>query len=355
VTPAPFESYSQNGEDVVLWRALHRVENGRYIDVGANHPRIDSVSLAFYEHGWQGITIEPDPAFANMQVAERPRDLMIEAAITVKDRDAITLHVVNGTGLSTLDGALAQGHARSGYDTHDVEVVTRTMDSVLEEAGWHDMDIHFMSIDTEGSERDVLESIDLHLWRPWVLVVEATAPTSTESTRHRWEDIVLDAGYRFCLFDGLSCFYVSAQKADELGDRLSYPACVFDDYTTPATREADHEYVKLADRVHQLDELATKTVPDLIEQVTRWRAQAVNRWATAIANEAELEAALTACTDLQDTIEEMHRAIHLERIESRSVIAGLQAQLDDLLKSSSWRITKPLRLLGNQAAKKDRR
>ena len=53
-------SYSQNFEDVMLWRALKDVENGFYIDVGANHPAIDSVTKLFYENGWSGINIEPE-------------------------------------------------------------------------------------------------------------------------------------------------------------------------------------------------------------------------------------------------------------------------------------------------------
>lgn len=47
----PFVSYAQNLEDVRLWRALKLFPRGFYIDVGANHPRIDSVTLAFYERG----------------------------------------------------------------------------------------------------------------------------------------------------------------------------------------------------------------------------------------------------------------------------------------------------------------
>ncbi len=217
VGSSTFESYSQNGEDVVLWRALHEVRDGRYIDVGANHPQIYSVSMGFYNRGWSGITVEPDPAFAEMQRAERPRDVMVEAAITAKDGDTITFHVVDGTGLSTLDPSLAQAHARAGFETHEVEVTTRTIDSILEEANWAGLDIHFMSVDTEGAEKDVLESVDLTVWRPWVLVVEATAPLTTQSTREFWEKLVLDAGYRFCLFDGLSCYYVAEERAALLG------------------------------------------------------------------------------------------------------------------------------------------
>ena len=44
-----FVSYAQNFEDVLLWRALRDIEHGFYVDVGAQDPVTDSVSLSFYE------------------------------------------------------------------------------------------------------------------------------------------------------------------------------------------------------------------------------------------------------------------------------------------------------------------
>jgi FkbM family methyltransferase len=311
--PSPtFASFSQNGEDVVLWRALQGVPNGRYVDVGANDPEIFSVSMGFYQRGWSGITIEPDPEFAQMQRDQRPRDWLVEAAITPKDRDLVTFHVVDGTGLSTLDDNLARAHQSAGFDTHDVAVQTRSLDSVLEEAGWEGMDIHFMSVDTEGSEQAVLESLDLTVWRPWVLVVEATSPLTTESTRDRWEPLVTGSGYRFCMFDGLSCFYVAEEHEASLGLALSYPACPLDNYTRREYRELEAQ---------------AQSVPLLTEQVSRWRNQAVNRWAKALAAETEAE------------------RLRAEIVDCRFEADNLRRQVDDLHRSSSWRVTKPLRLL----------
>jgi FkbM family methyltransferase len=325
-----FASFSQNGEDVVLWRALHNVRQGRYIDVGANHPETFSVSMGFYNRGWSGITVEPDPAFAQMQRDERPRDVVVEAAITTKDNDVMTFHVVDGTGLSTLDGSLAQAHARAGYDTHEVEVATRRIDSLLEEAGWDGLDIHFMSIDTEGAERDVLESFDLRAWRPWVLVVEATAPLTTQSTKELWEALVLDAGYRFCLFDGLSCYYVAEEHAESLAGLLSYPACPHDDYTTKEYRDSTQRYQELAEKA--------AVIPELLDQVTRWRAQAVTRWAKALDTESELERLREEVADLL----RMHHHVHTE-------LTDMHKQIGDLRRSTSWRVTKPLRFVSGLA------
>ena len=52
-------SYAQNFEDVMLWRALKDVKNGFYIDIGAQDPIVDSVSLFFFERGWVGVHVEP--------------------------------------------------------------------------------------------------------------------------------------------------------------------------------------------------------------------------------------------------------------------------------------------------------
>jgi len=39
---APFYSFTQSVEDVILWRALSETADGFYIDMGAHHPLIDS-------------------------------------------------------------------------------------------------------------------------------------------------------------------------------------------------------------------------------------------------------------------------------------------------------------------------
>ena len=56
-----FVSYAQHGEDVIIWRALGERAAGFYVDVGAFHPRYDSVTRALYARGWRGINIEPQP------------------------------------------------------------------------------------------------------------------------------------------------------------------------------------------------------------------------------------------------------------------------------------------------------
>jgi FkbM family methyltransferase len=335
VAPQRFDSYAQNGEDVVLWRALHDIGTGRYIDVGANDPRVFSISMAFYEQGWSGITVEPDPQFAAYQREQRPRDQLIEAAITAKDNSTATLHVIDGTGLSTLNDAYGAQHRQSGFEAHDITVPTRRLDEILSSAGWAGQEIHFMCVDTEGSEREVLESIDLHVWRPWILVVEATEPLTTKSTRHEWESLIIEADYHFMLFDGLSCFYVSDERREQLAPALSYPQCILDNYTTLPMREC------------------WERSDTLQSELLRWRGQALIRWAADTVVAAGMRAQLDATqqhlhtvqADLHKLQQEHHRLSQAHHRLSQEHHLARQ-ELGALRNSTSWRVTRPVRAVG---------
>lgn len=328
MAPTPFVSYAQNREDVVLARALKHVQHGRYVDVGANDPVADSVSYAFYERGWSGITVEPVPMYADRLRELRPRDHVVQAAITGEGEGTITLHQIADTGLSTLVDDVSAEHRGAGWEVEDITVETRRLDSLLEDAGWAGQDIHFVVIDTEGAERDVLETVDLHRWRPWVLVVEATRPNGTEPTHESWEHLVLGAGYRFCLFDGLSRFYVAEEKADELGPLLQTPANILDNYVThrQAVLSAELEAVR-ADMLRH-DEMNQSAILE-------WRTAALRTWVHAA------DGAVTPERE-EELLHQIHQHVtHIQFVDEQ--LETERAVNDAIRRTLSWRVTRPLR------------
>jgi FkbM family methyltransferase len=318
-----FISYAQNAEDVVLWRALSHVPHGRYVEVGANDPVESSISRAFYGRGWRGIEIEPVTEFVESFRRARPEDTVVQVAVSDTTDESVTLHVVDGTGLSTLDPEIAERHRRSGWEPREVTVPARRLDAVLADELEPDDEIHFMVIDAEGSEASVLASVDLKRWRPWVLVVEATAPNTDRPTHGEWEDGVLAAGYVFCLFDGLSRFYVAEEKAAELAPALSIPSNPFDDYVTHREQELDADLQSTRARLDKaLEYQATiqRAHDRLVEELIRWRGTVLARWTQA----AEGGGAMVE-----------GRAGH-EVVRLREELAATHATM-------SWRITAPLR------------
>ena len=132
------------------------------------------------------------------------------------------------TGLSTLSPEVAQVHEREGSAITEITVPSAPLDSLLaQHAG--DQDIHFLKIDVEGAERDVLQSMALDRFRPWIILVEATEPRSPCSTTTCGRNLLTTRGYQFAYFDGLNRFYVAAERA-ELAAALKTPPNTFDTF-----------------------------------------------------------------------------------------------------------------------------
>ena len=130
----------------MLYRALGHLERGFYIDIGAQHPEIDSVSKAFFDRGWQGVHVEPVPHYANLLREARPGDRVIEAAVSNRVGHT-TLIVFPDTGLSTTVPDIAAGHVDAGVPAPEagLEVPTVTLASIAEELG--EREVHWLKID----------------------------------------------------------------------------------------------------------------------------------------------------------------------------------------------------------------
>jgi len=219
-----FVSYSQNLEDVMLWRALKHIEHGFYVDVGANDPKFLSVTRAFYERGWHGINV--DPATWALLDKERTRDINLEVAASAA-AGKITFYEVSDSSLSTSDSKLADRYRQSGHVVIERKVPSMTLNQILEK--YSSGPIHFMNIDVEGAELNVLQGLDLSIWRPWIIVIEATIPTTEIPAFEESESLIVSSNYEFTYFDGLNRFYV-AKEHGELLASFRVPPNIFDHY-----------------------------------------------------------------------------------------------------------------------------
>ena len=234
-------SYAQNFEDVMLWRALAHIERGFYIDVGAQDPVADSVSLAFYERGWRGIHVEPVPKYAELLRQQRPGDLVIQSVIG--DGPAVlTFFEVPESGLSTADKGIATSHSERGFEVRETSVPCIPLSSVFDLVEVNS-DVHWLKIDVEGLERDVLKSWGASSTRPWIVVVESTIPMTDIEVHQGWEPFLLVLGYEFAYFDGLNRFYVS-EAHPELKRFFSIPPNVFDGFEFGVASAPAHRLIR---------------------------------------------------------------------------------------------------------------
>jgi len=216
-------SYSQNREDIYLYRILKQVKNGFYIDVGANDPITDSVTKLFYDIGWSGINIEPELKWFKRLKKERPNDINLNFLISnqIKIESFVSSKI---RGQSTMN--------KSFIKNENIKKITQkkteTLNNVLDKFQIR-RDIHFLKIDVEGNEKKVLEGIDLNFYRPWVLVIETLKPNSID---HECYSEYLEIFNYKCFFnDGINSYYIANEKKSLIKSNFN-PVNVFDDFLT---------------------------------------------------------------------------------------------------------------------------
>lgn len=325
-----FVSHAQNFEDVILWRALRHITKGFYLDIGAQDPAIDSVSLGFYENGWRGYHVEPTQQYAEKLRDARPDETVLQLALG-RSEGLLDLFEVPNTGLSTSVEAIALKHGDKGFSARKTTVPVITLDTLLERLS--DRDVHWMKIDVEGAEASVLEGWRSSPIRPWVLVIEATLPMSQDLAHHEWDHLVLNKGYEFVYFDGLNRFYVS-EHHKELIEKFGSPANVFDDFLL----STEQHYCALANIARKKAEQRATELGDLAKQEGIRVREAEKKTQTAQVR-MRIAEALASKNAL--------RAVNAETLWIEAT-QNYEHVLRTVYASHSWRITAPLRWLSFQ-------
>lgn len=340
-----FISYAQNFEDIILWRALKHVRNGFYIDVGANDPDTDSVTLAFYQRGWHGINVEPMRQYYEQLCVKRPADINLRVALG-EAAGELTFYDVADTGLSTADADIGQRHIDAGHRVSQERVPVMTLSEVC---AAHARDpIHFLKIDVEGFEKAVLLGMDFRRWRPWVLVIEATMPQSHVTSHEEWEHIVRDAGYVSAYFDGLNQFYV-AEEHQELLPAFKAPPNYFDHFQL-------RKHHAFSFPIHALEQQLSETAAAVQEMQARashaeqHARQLQSSLDKALAERnSEIEQALAQSRQALSQCEQALHQSHSAHEEVRARLLHALHEIDSLRSSTSWRITRPIRQFKNAA------
>jgi len=228
-------SYAQNFEDVMLWRALAHVDKGFYIDIGAQDPVVDSVSLLFHENGWNGIHVEPVRYYADLLRQQRVGDNVIEAAVGDAN-ELLHFFEIPGTGVSTAKASIAEEHRNRGFKVREIVVPCITLSAIFHTVAGRE--IHWLKVDVEGFEQQVLGSWGESTSRPWIVLVESTHPLTQIQTHEGWEHALVTLGYSPVYFDGLNRYYVS-EAHPELHSAFQAPPNVFDAFSLNGTSSAD--------------------------------------------------------------------------------------------------------------------
>lgn len=161
---------------------------GYAVDVGASDGLFLSNSKVLEDKGWIVLCVEPNPDL--VEPGRRNRKLWVEAACGRHNQNFNEFTIVGRYPYASVSGfhvdeadpcLFPQGWYGKSVRTVNVRMIT--LDFLLENSGFPRLD--FLTIDTEGHELEVLAGLDLHRWKPQLIVAEAwTEPTRQKITDH---------------------------------------------------------------------------------------------------------------------------------------------------------------------------
>jgi FkbM family methyltransferase len=167
-------SFSQFGEDLVIEELLNQmgISRGFYVDVGAFDPVIGSNTLLLSKRGWSGINIDVDEQKIERFRRARPRDWNLACGVSkVAGRKQFARYAA--ASMTRLITGTDHRSVLGDHPLETFEVDTRPLQAILEDSPFRGLQIDFLNIDCEGSDLEVLESLDFAAYRPRLLAVEA--------------------------------------------------------------------------------------------------------------------------------------------------------------------------------------
>jgi FkbM family methyltransferase len=176
-------SKSQSKEDEMLLKWFNGLCNGTYVEMGALDGILYSNSYLFHkELGWSGVLVELEPTDYEKLKVNRPTDMTVHAAVCNERKTIHYLTNHRGKGGSAVDGIYEfmpqsfrdqwwHGISLESGSDKVVEVECIPMSDILAKSPYTHFD--FYSLDVEGAEYEVLQSIDFEKYSFGIMLVEA--------------------------------------------------------------------------------------------------------------------------------------------------------------------------------------
>ena len=197
---------AQYAQDIVAYLFFKGKTDGFYIDIGANDGFSGSTTYWAEQIGWKGICIEPQKtAFERMKKVRKCT--MYNCAVSNYSQENVEFIMFpNKDTRSGLANSMSQRHievARTFSNMEKTFVSTKVFGDIMNDFPNVNY-VDFLSIDTEGHEMQVLQSIDFGKFKFGLLTIETTDKSDVTK-------FVENNGYKKLMVAGSDVLFVPKQ------------------------------------------------------------------------------------------------------------------------------------------------
>ena len=200
-------SFSQNGEDLMVWNTFRYLNKltGIYVDAGAYDPLDISNTLILYKRGWRGINID----FSEEKIEQfrrlRPDDHNVVACLSDSIQEVRIGHYSAANTDRILPAGISDCESLLGEKPISIRsMLTTTLSDIIGASPFKSEEITYVNIDCEGHDLQVLRGLDLNRCRPRVITIEGW----TSAERKAQGEFLERFGYRLNQFHSLVSLFV---------------------------------------------------------------------------------------------------------------------------------------------------
>jgi len=190
------KSYAQLKQDIFVLTMLNNKNNGYFIEVGAGDGiNFSNTYLLEKDFNWDGILIEPNRTFYKACLNSRKCKVHNKLLLN-RDNHKLRFYEKSIGEFSHSEG-FGNKSASEVESIYEVETIKfEEIFGVISKIP----EIDFLSIDTEGSESEILQSIDFNKYKPKVICIEHNF---NKKNRVFFTKYLADKGYEL-IYPGIS-------------------------------------------------------------------------------------------------------------------------------------------------------
>jgi hypothetical protein len=193
-------SFSQAGEDRIIYFFFATVlkrEVTSYIDIGANHPILNNNTFLFYSRGGSGILVEPDSRLIPLLRKHRRRDILLHAGIGFGENSVSEFYQFSSSNAAWNTFSREEAEKRRTESGEDFVVLKQNLLNINDVMSRHfKNELDVMSIDAEGIDFQILNSMDFARYRPNLICVESLTFVDSKVRRSKLiSDLLEQSGY----------------------------------------------------------------------------------------------------------------------------------------------------------------
>jgi FkbM family methyltransferase len=184
-------SYSQLGQDLDVLKLYSNKSSGTFIEIGASDGKMLSNTYLLEQLGWKGICVEPIPEKFELLQKNRKSINVNKAVYNVSGQD-IKFTVAQQSLGSGITSEIDTYHFVKDTGT-TISVETITLNDLIQESGLPSF-IEYLSLDTEGSEYEILKALDFSKYTFGTIHVEHNF---VMPKREQIRSLLTSNGYKF--------------------------------------------------------------------------------------------------------------------------------------------------------------